>query len=487
MERTWIDRRRLLQAMGVTVAGAVLPSTVGYAQPAAPSQSGEQARPNLLFVFADQWRAQDTGYAGNPDVRTPHLDGLARTSVNFRNAVSGCPVCSPFRASLITGRYPLTHGVFLNDVLLNDDAVSIAQAYNRAGYDTGYIGKWHLDGNHRSAFIPGDRRQGFQFWKALGCTHAYNNSFYYGDEDVKLRWDGYDAIAQTREAQRYIRGHASGKPFALFLSWGPPHAPYHTAPEKYRALFKPEDLAIRPNVPEADKEKARETLAGYYAHIAALDDCIGDLLTTLSEQGMAENTIVVFTSDHGDMLYSHGQQKKQKPWDESIRVPFILRCPVLLGEAGRTIDMPINTPDIMPTLLGLCGITIPGTVEGTDFSDVVKGQEPPSDNAALISCPSPFGQWKRQGGGREYRGVRTERYTYARDLNGPWLLYDNIADPYQLTNLVGQPQYAQLKEQLDGLLNAKLAQTHDEFRSGWDYIKQWGYEVDDSGTVVYTN
>ncbi len=396
-------------------------------------------------------------------------------------------MCSPFRASLITGQYPLTHGVFLNDVLLNDGAVSIAQAYHRAGYDTGYIGKWHLDGNHRSAFIPRHRRQGFQFWKALGCTHAYNSSFYYGDEDVRRRWDGYDAIAQTREAQRYIRDHARGKPFALFVSWGPPHAPYHTAPEKYRALFKPEDLTVRPNVPRADHEKARKILAGYYAHIAALDDCIGDLLGTLSEQGIAENTIVVFTSDHGDMLCSHGQQKKQKPWDESIRVPFLLRYPAVLAKAGRTIDMPVNTPDIMPTLLALCGIDIPETVEGSDFSDVVKGQSPPPDNAVLISCPSPFGQWKRQGGGREYRGVRTERYTYVRDLDGPWLLYDNIADPYQLTNLVGRPEYSQLQEQLDGLLSEKLAKTHDDFRSGWDYIVQWGYEVDDSGTVVYTN
>lgn len=462
-------------------------STVGQIRAGVQGRSNGAARPNLLFVFADQWRAQDTGYAGNADVRTPHLDALARTAVNFRNAVSGCPVCSPYRASLVTGRYPLTHGVFLNDVLLNDEAVSIAQAYNQAGYDTAYIGKWHLDGNHRSAFIPRDRRQGFAFWKALGCTHNYNDSFYYSDEDVQLRWDGYDAIAQAREAQRYIREHAGDRPFAMFLSWGPPHAPYHTAPEKYRALFRPESVSVRPNVPESDKDKARETLAGYYAHIAALDDCIGDLLATLSERRIAENTIFVFTSDHGDMLHSHGRQKKQQPWEESIRVPFLLRYPAALGPGGRTIDMPINTPDIMPTLLGLCGIDVPGSVEGTDFSAVVKGRAPVPDNAALISCPSPFGQWSRKIGGREYRGVRTERYTYVRDLDGPWLLYDNIADPYQLTNQVNRPECARLQERLERLLAEKLAETHDDFRSGWDYIRQWAYDVDDFGTVVYTN
>ncbi len=482
-----IGRRKLLKAISAGAAAGALAPMLGRGQSTGKHRSGGGAKPNLLFVFADQWRAQDTGYAGNIDVRTPHLDALAGTSVNFRNAVSGCPVCSPFRASLVTGRYPLTHGVFLNDVLLNDDAVSIAQAYNRAGYDTAYIGKWHLDGNHRSAFIPRQRRQGFQFWKVLGCTHDYNNSFYYGDEDVKLRWDGYDAIAQTREAQRYIREHATNKPFVLFLSWGPPHAPYHTAPEKYKALFNPDALSVRPNVPESDRQKAREVLAGYYAHIAALDDCLGDLLTTLSEQGIAENTILVFTSDHGDMLYSHGRQKKQQPWDESIRVPFLLRYPAALGPGGRTIDMPINTPDIMPTLLGLCGIDVLETVEGTDFSRVVKGESPAPDNAVLISCPSPFGQWNRKIGGREYRGVRTERYTYVRDLDGPWLLYDNVDDPYQLTNLVNRPEHARLQEQLEERLKARLTQTRDDFRSGWDYIRQWGYEVDDSGTVVYTN
>ena len=271
------------------------------------------------------------------------------------------------------------------------------------------------------------------------------------------------------------------------MSWGPPHAPYHTAPEKYRALFKPEEITLRPNVPEADRDKARKVLAGYYAHIAALDDCIGDLLRTLDETGLADETVFVFTSDHGDMLYSHGGQKKQQPWDESIRVPFLLRYPAVFGAEGRVIDTPINTPDIMPTLLALCGVEIPDTVEGTDFSEVLRGKTEAPDNAALINCPSPFGQWTRRRGGREYRGVRTARYTYVRALNGPWLLYDNLKDPYQLRNLCNQPEWAAVQQHLESLLADKLGQTRDEFRSGWDYIKQWDYAVNDSGTVPYTN
>jgi len=478
-----MKRREFLRIAGFGAASALLAPGCSAAQ----RGNARKARPNLVFVFADQWRAQAMGYAGNKDVKTPNLDKLAAESINFSNAVSCCPVCSPYRASLITGRYPLTHGVFLNDLLLNDEAVSLAQAYTRAGYDTGYIGKWHLNGNKRGSFIPREQRQGFEFWKVLGCTHDYNNSFYYADEDVKLKWEGYDSIAQTQEAKRYIREHSRGKPFILVLSWGPPHAPYHTAPQNYRDMFEPGKLSLRGNVPKEQHAQARETLAGYYAHIAVLDDCIAELMATLKETGIEKDTIFVFTSDHGDMLHSHGQMNKQRPWDESIRVPFLLRYPAAVGSKGRTIDMPINAPDIMPTLLGLSGIEIPDTVEGKDFSDVVRGKARPKDNAALISCPSPFGQWTRKNGGREYRGVRTKRYTYVRDLNGPWLLYDNEKDPCQLDNLCNKPKHAKLQKKLEGLLSQKLKETNDEFLPGQDYIKKWGCKVNPSGTVGYTN
>ena len=255
-----IDRRRFLETMGL---GAMSMAARGVSRGAVSTEPVEAPRPNIVFVFADQWRAQAAGYAGDPNARTPNLDRLARESVNFSNAVSACPVCSPYRASLLTGRYPLSHGVFLNDVPLLDESLSIAQAARQAGYDTGYIGKWHLLGSasgyeNRAAFIPPDRRLGFDFWRAMECTHEYNASDYYAEENVKLRWDGYDAFAQTREAQGYIRGHAGGKPFCLFLSWGPPDNPYQTAPQKYRDLFKEEDLVLRANVPSANECRGQE-------------------------------------------------------------------------------------------------------------------------------------------------------------------------------------------------------------------------------------
>jgi arylsulfatase A-like enzyme len=444
-------------------------------------------KPNILFLLADQWRAAALGYASDPNVKTPNLDRLARESVNCTHAVAGCPVCCPTRASLMTGQRPLTHGVFLNDVPLPDSARTIAKVLRHAAYDTGFIGKWHLDGRGRSNFTPPERRQGFRYWRALECTHDYNSSFYYADSPQRLKWDGYDAFAQTRDAGQYIRDRAkAGTPFVLFLAWGAPHNPYHIAPPEYRQLYDPARLHLRPNVPAARQKAARTDLAGYYAHCTALDRCVGELWETLKQAGIEENTIVVFSSDHGDMLHSQGETRKQRPWDESIRVPLLLHFPRQLGRNGRTLSTPVNSEDLMPTLLSLCGVTIPAGVEGLDFSGHLRGGANPSDGAAVIACLSPFGEWTRGRGGKEYRGLRTERYTYVRDLHGAWLLYDNQTDPYQRDNLCNRPEHAELQARLDRQLTDKLAKQKDEFLPGPKYIERWGYKVDASGTVPYT-
>ncbi|MBI1368869.1 MAG: sulfatase-like hydrolase/transferase [Planctomycetes bacterium] len=446
-------------------------------------------KPNILIVFGDMWRAQATGYAGDPNVKTPQLDKLAARSADLFNAVSSQPVCCPFRASLITGQRPLTHGVFLNDVPLQTNATTLAPALIAAGYTTGYIGKWHLDGNHRESYIPKERQHGFEYWKVLDCTHDYNHSPYFeGDDPTKQFWEGYDAFAQTADAQKYIRDHAKGdKPFALVLSWGPPHNPYQTAPKEYRDMYDPASLKLRENVPAEHEKQSRIDLAGYYAHCTALDHCIGELMDTLRETGIERDTIVVFTSDHGAMLGSQGMIRKQKPWDESIRTPMLWHYPAGLGEDGKRIDTPMNSEDIMPTLLGLAGVPIPDTVEGLDYSGYMKGGDNPNkDNAALITCPAPFGEWTRARGGKEFRGVRTERYTYARDLNGPWLLYDNQTDPYQLRNLIDDPAANDLKTKLDALLTRRLAETHDDFKPAQVYIDRWHWKVQADGTAGYT-
>ena len=447
------------------------------------------SHPNLIFIFADQLRYQALGFAGDLNVQTPHLDRLAGESLNFTHAISGCPVCCPARASLLTGQYPHQHGVFVNDVNLGTQAVSLAQACATVGYDTAYIGKWHLDGHGRSNYIPAERRQGFDFWQVLECTHDYNHSFFYaGDDSTRRLWHGYDAAGQTRAAQQYIRAHSQQNPFLLVLSWGPPHNPYETAPEPYRRMYDPAHLTLRSNVPPHVEAQARQDLAGYYAHISALDALVGNLLETLEQTGLAEDTVFVFWSDHGDMLGSQGEWRKQRPWDESIRVPLLIRYPAMFGHAGREVEALINTPDLMPTLLGLCDIPTPSTATGTDYSAYLKGQSPAPADSVLLACYQPFGEYTRmQHGGREYRGVRMARYTYVRDLDGPWLMYDDRDDPYQLNNLVGTPAVAGVQADLAQRLEALLAQYGDDFAPGQSYLDRWGYQVDAMGTVPYTD
>ena len=446
-------------------------------------------KPNVLILLNDQWRAQATGYAGDPNAKTPNLDKLASESINFENAISGTPVCTPYRASLLTGQRPLTNGVFMNDIQLDTTAITMAKLFSKNGYDTGFIGKWHLDGNGRLQNVPpGPRRQGFEFWKANECTHNYNHSVYYDNDnpDPKV-WEHYDTFDQTDALLEYTKDRAKDDdPFLMIVSYGTPHAPYNTAPEKYRKRFDPDKIILRENVPDDIPEKTKEQLAGYYAHIAAIDDMIGKLYKKLKETGQWDNTIVLFTADHGDMLGSQGAYKKQQPYEESIRVPMLLKLAKDNNGTPGKKRVVINSEDILPTLLGLSSIDIPSSVEGTNYSRLIENNEDDLNSAALIRCIQPFGQWGRNRGGREFRGLRTTKYTYTRDLNGPWLLYDNETDPFQENNLIGKPKYAALQERLDSSLTQKLIAAKDEFLPGPEYIKRWGYQVDSTGTIPYT-
>lgn len=442
---------------------------------------GGARRPNVLFLLADEWRAQSTGYNGDPNVMAPALDHLEAESVNFENAISGCSVCCPYRASLLTGQYPLTHGVFINDVELKPNGPTMGDTFRRAGYRTGFIGKWHVYGSpdgqygRRLAYIPPEKRFGFDYWKACECTHDYNHSLYYeGNDPTPKYWSGYDAIAQTDDACRFIEARKVTDPFLLVLSLGPPHFPYPTAPEKYREMFAGREIQLRRNVPEPHRAEATNSLRGYYAHMSALDDCFARLLKSLDTAGVAEDTIVVFTSDHGDMMLSQGLTTKLYPWEESIRVPLLVRYPRRVGRKGRRIQAPINAPDILPTLLGLCGLAVPESMEGSDFSGVMTGRaEPPRDAAAFLNLPVPITEARRYGFA-EYRGLRTEQHTYVRSIHGPWLLYDNRADPFQMHNLCGRTEHKDLQARLDRALDATLRKRRDEFLPAAEYVKRAG-------------
>ncbi len=465
-------------------AGLIWLLTMGFSPILLAQKSN---KPNILYILVDQWRAQSAGYAGNKDVHTPALDRLASQSMNLTHAVSGMPVCSPHRASFLTGQYPLTHGVFMNDVLLDSNRMTLGKVFKSAGYQTAYWGKWHVDGHGRSSYIPVTRQQGFDDWKALECTHDYNHSAYYeGNSPVKKVWESYDAIAQTQDVCRYLTKQSkSNKPFFLVLSIGSPHDPYQSAPEKYQRLYAGKTFQLRENVPAELAEKVQQDLRGYYAHMSAIDDCIDMLRKTLYEQGLDKNTMIVFTSDHGDLVGSHGAWNKQQAYDESIRVPFLIHYPKAFGTQGKKSKALLNSPDIMPTLLGFSGIKVPKSVEGKDFSKILMGKQKNDVTHTLISCVQPFGQWARAKGGKEYRGLMTENYTYVRDLKGPWLLFDRTKDPFQMHNLVGQPSFAAIQSKLDRDLRNELKIRNDEFLPGLDYVKKWNYVIDATETVPY--
>lgn len=471
----------LLAALVAWAAGGPQAFCAGAGGPASTP------RLNVVFLLADQWRAKATGYEQDPNARTPHLDRLARQSIVFRQAISVCPVCTPYRAALLTGRYPTTTGMFLNDLYLPDEELSLAEVFKQAGYDTAYIGKWHLDGHGRDAYIPPARRQGFDFWMAAECDHHYPHShFYTGTSPVKRYWEGYDAWAQTRQAQEYLRQAARRqRPFFLFVSYGPPHFPHHTAPKEFQAMHPPQGIVFAPNVPDAMRtERLRREASGYYGHCTALDQCVGDIVRTLDETGLTARTILVFTSDHGEMLGSHDcpPGRKQVPYDESVRVPLMVRYPAAPQTSGRVVHTPVVTVDLMPTLLSLAGLPCPKTAEGEDLSHLIRGGSERPDRAVLFMNVSPFAD---NYPGKEYRGLRTSRYTYVRDLDGPWLLFDDQADPYQLQNLVGRPEHRQLQQQLDQRLQAALSAIGDDFKPRQHYLARWGYEVDAKGCISY--
>lgn len=445
--------------------------------------------PNILIVLADQLRACSVGYAGEEPVITPHLDRLARESAVFTAAVSPMPVCTPYRGALLTGRTPLSLGLVLNDIPLATTEVSLGHATRGAGYDTAYIGKWHLNGPDRPAWVPpGPARQGFDYWAAANFDHNYDRSVYFtGDSPEPRTWPGYDAESQTTLAIDYMKAHAREKPFCMVLSWGPPHHPYRTVARDYLELYDPAAIPARPNCPDPP----RDDLWGYYAQTTFLDDQLARLVAALDELGIAEDTILVFTSDHGDMHGSHGVYKKQWPWDESIKVPFVMRYPRRVP-AGSVFDFPLSAIDVMPTVLGLARLPVPGTVEGVDLSPFITGERIEAPEAVLLMNPCPFSIGdprgpdqvpKYQGMRMEYRGVRTSRYTYARTIDRPWLLYDNAEDPYQLRNLVDEPSHKALAREMESEMQALMSRIGDEFLPKEAYYERFGVELDHRGKV----
>jgi arylsulfatase A-like enzyme len=425
-------------------------------------------RPNLLFVFSDEHRA--CSLAGEPycDVQSVHLGRLAREGVSFRSCISNYPLCSPYRAMLLSGRWPLQTGVVDNAIALRDDEFSLGEAFRRAGYRTGYIGKWHLSAHSKDReFVPsGPARHGFEDWQVWSTSNKrhFDRAFtFVPATGERIRPPGYSATLMTDAALTFIGAHVD-EPWMLVLSWGPPHPPFEDAPQETLRLYVPEALQFRPNVPKERQPDMRRYLRGYYAHISALDAELGRLLDKLEETGQAANTIVVYTSDHGTMLGSHWLVGKRLPLDEACRVPFLLRYPGVVP-VNRSSDALLGAIDIFPSLCGLAGVSVPAHCEGTDLSAVMRGGAAHGPESALLMHIQKVNAEPDAGGQRAplFRGVRTGRFTYAVADDGRWFLYDDREDPYQLRNLIDEPAQARRIEELDELLAHWLARAQDPF------------------------
>lgn len=423
------------------------------------TSSDSSAQPNVVVVFTDQQRWDTVGCYGSPLDLTPNLDAAAREGVRFQNAFTCQPVCAPARASLQTGKYATSTGVFRNGLPIQESERTLAHHFRDAGYEVGYVGKWHLAGREEGASairggpVPEHRRGGYvDYWLAADLTefvsHPYDTCLF--DEEGKpVKLEGYRVDATTELALQFVR-RARNRPFYLFVSYLEPHhqndlnrfvAPEGYA-ERYANSWIPEDLLGRPG-------DWPSQLPDYYGAIARIDECLGTVLTELEALGLAENTIVLFTSDHGCHFRTRNDEYKRSCHEACIRIPAVLWGPGV--PRGRVVDNLVSLVDLPATLLSAAGLAVPSAMRGQDLMPLARGEDAGwSDEVFLQISEAEVG-----------RAIRTRRWKYSvyaperdpwRDSASPTYveryLYDLAADPHERVNLIGRKDHAAIAGQL---------------------------------------
>lgn len=422
-------------------------------------------RPNIIVFFTDQQRWDTLGAHGNPLDLTPNLDRVAAEGTHVTHAFTPQPVCAPARAALQTGRYPTASGVYRNDRVLPADAQTLAHHFASAGYDTAYIGKWHLAGC-RTDPVPPQLRGGYRHWLAGDVVElmsdAYDARLFDGDGNLN-RLPGYRTDAYVDGAIRYLSAAAAGeRPFFLFLSVIEPHHQNsrddYPAPTGYAQRYAgnpwmPGDLA-------ALGGSAAAHLPGYCGMVKRVDEAFGRLLDALCSLGLRDNTVVAFTSDHGCHFKTRNGEYKRSAHEASIRVPLVLDGPGFRG-VGPISEL-TSVMDLPPTLLDAAGLPVPEQLHGRSFlpaRTVPRQASGRGDGEVFVQIS------ESQVG----RAIRTRRWKYsvaAPHADG-WddpgadeyvedLLYDLDADPHELTNLAGHPEYVDVAADLRGRLLARM-------------------------------
>ncbi len=427
-------------------------------------------KPNVLWIMADQLRPQALSCYADVNSLSPCLDRFASEGITCEMAVTNCPVCMPARAALVTSQYGHVNGVRVHGDFLPPDRRTVAHSFSDAGYRTSYVGKLHLASTNSNwttgeeFWVHPSMRAGFEDFFGFDLSnHYYNTHYCTGDLCRGIKIDAHQTDGLTELSLDYLAHTAfkSGKPWFHVVSYEAPHPGgsgaanlYRPvpAPPEFEAMFDPAKLRLRPNVPDGQHDAVRQQAAGYYSMIAHLDHNIGRILDLVEQQEQTESTLVVFFADHGEMLGSHGRFHKQLAYDESIRIPLLLRWPGVIPPNAR-YDGIVSILDIYPTCAGFCGVAPAAEIQGLDHSNALLGMAVPPRAEALIQW---LGETRYGWGDYPYRAIRTQRYTYsvsAQNVNerhgGHFrLLFDNTVDPYQLVNLFGAPDVKELQAAL---------------------------------------
>jgi uncharacterized sulfatase len=464
------DRSLMIRCFGFVVA--LLP-LVAEPVSAAPPPTTTVRKTNLIAIVTDDQGQWACGAYGNRDIHTPHMDRLATDGALFTTALTVTPVCSPSRAAYLSGLWPTQLGI--TDWISPSEAkegvglraTTWPAVLAQAGYRTALFGKWHL--GELPQFHP--RQLGFgQFYGFLGGGNSPMNPLL-EVEGQPTRVEGSEPDVITTAAIAFLRAQAS-EPFAICLHYRAPHLPYGPVPNEDKAHYddsdpnNPRKLTV-PNLKGLDPEDVRRQTLAYYASVSSVDRNLGRLLAVLDELGLADNTIVSFTSDHGYNLGQHmihtkgnghwmaggvGGPKRPNMWDTSLKVPLIVRWPGAV-KPGMRIDYPVTNLDTFRTFLAALGVPVPAGYQsqGIDFTPLLRGE-------TLPDRPATYAQYDLHNSGLAYmRSIRTVGYKYvkhfkARDMDE---LYDLQNDPGEERNLIGnrgtpesRTALAELKQQL---------------------------------------
>ncbi|MHA7831763.1 MAG: sulfatase-like hydrolase/transferase [Flagellimonas sp.] len=451
----------------------------------AEKEGGEiQNKPNLLIVLSDQHSYDMLGAFGNDQVITPNLDQFASEGIRFDMAFSNQPVCTPFRGMLLSGMHPLNNGAFVNDTpLLPNKSKLLAEVLKANGYQTAYVGKWHLLGGNRDRPIPSEMRYGFDTVLTNNCHVDFRpgKAFFWNAEGNKEYFEKWEVYGQTDQAMQLLDSFDKEKPFALIVSWHPPHDwgkfkgtdgkmhyRYDTL-EELMELYERDSINLR-----SDLQSTPDTRRMYHGHMAMIsgvDRAFGLLLDKLEKIEATENTLTIFSADHGDMLESFGARlPKQYPHDYSARIPLMMRYPQKLKK-GTTTNLLIGALDFMPTILGLMDIETQQNYDGTNLATAILNE----DEHAQQFIPT----WVYRTGvnvNEAWRGVITKEFSFAysneNELDASPLfnvLFDRKNDPDQRNNLFWDSNYDQVKDSLKLLTQKWMKKYDDTFYTAGDF------------------